>query len=289
MTIVPASGWEDLRDALFREPGVTMMLGSTDTGKSTLVRYLTTELTAFSAVSVVDADVGQSALCLPGTVGVGIFQNQASVFQDYCCRTFAFLGSANPAKIILRLVNTTRRFVEASLQQAPFVLVDTTGLIRGEFGMGLKLAKCRELRPTHVIAIQREDECESILSKLDNVAIHRLAPSPLIQARSPEVRTRARQDKLAAFFTTAADVEHLVSINKIELLRFGQPANLSHEELQPGTVFGLNHGDDTLGLGLAIEADKRSITLRTSLKSLKGVNRLLFGDVILSQQQSPSY
>lgn len=281
MTIVPAPGWEDLRDALAREPGVTMLVGSTDTGKSTLVRYLASELAGLSPVAVVDADVGQSALCLPGTVGVRLFQDPADIFIDYRCRTFSFLGSANPAKIILRLVNTTRGFVEASLHEAPFVLVDTTGLVRGEFGVGLKLAKCRVVRPGHVVAIQREEECEPILARLDNVAIHRLLPSPFTQARTSETRLQARQEKLDAFFKTA-EFEFLVPVRKVELLRFGQPASLVHEELQTGTVLGLNHDEATVGLGVAVEADKRSITLRTTLKSLKGINRLMFGDIVLS-------
>ena len=281
MTISPAHGWEDILEILAREPGVVMLIGSTDTGKSTLVRYLAAELTQSTPVSLVDADVGQSALCLPGTVGMRLFRSQAEVLSDYRCRSFAYLGSASPAKIILHLVKTTGRFVAAGMRDTPTVLVDTTGLIKGEFGVGLKLAKWRAVRPDHVIAIQREEECETILSLLDNVAIHRLTPSPMVQPRSPETRSQTRQRKLADFFE-GADLEYLVPIKKLELLRYGQPASLVHEELPAGTVLGLNHDEETLGLAVAVETDKRSITLRTGLVSLKGVNRLIFGDVVLS-------
>lgn len=33
-------GWEDLLETLRREPGVILLLGATNTGKSTLARYL---------------------------------------------------------------------------------------------------------------------------------------------------------------------------------------------------------------------------------------------------------
>ena len=183
-----------------------------------------------------------------------------------------------------RLVESASRLAAACRERGALVLVDTTGLIGGELGVGLKLAKIRAVAAAHVVAIQREEECEPILSRLDGVAIHRLTPSPLARTRTPEARSRARQDKLAAYFAAAGDAEHILETDKVALFRLNQPASLVHQELSPGTVLGLCHHDETLGLGLATEADKRSITLRTPLKSLKGVNRALFGDIVLGKE-----
>ena len=282
-TITPAPGWEKLRDELDRAPGVALLLGATDNGKSTLARWLVTELSARQPVALVDADVGQSALCLPGTVGMEMFPNQVATAR-FCCMRFAFLGSASPAGIIHRLVETTARFVAACRERTPLVLVDTTGLITGELGSGLKVAKIRAVAPAYIIAIQREDECEPILAHFGGSTSprhHRLAPSPLAQKRSPEARARARQEKLGAYFAAAGEREHLLTTERVELFRLGQPANLVHQELSPGTVLGLNHGEETHALGVVIEADKRSITLRTPLPDLKGINRVVFGDIVL--------
>lgn len=63
MTIVPAPGWEELLQRLTSLKGAALFLGRSDSGKTTLVRYLLAELAAREvAVALVDADVGQSSL-----------------------------------------------------------------------------------------------------------------------------------------------------------------------------------------------------------------------------------
>ncbi|HEY6839390.1 MAG TPA: Clp1/GlmU family protein, partial [Geobacteraceae bacterium] len=173
--------------------------------------------------------------------------------------------------------------VAACREKTPLVVVDTTGLIAGELGTGLKIAKIRAVAPSCIIAIQREEECEPILAHFGGSVPHhhRLAPSPLAQKRSPEVRARTRREKLAAYFAAAGEREHLLATERVELFRLAQPANLVHQDLLPGTVLGLNHGEETRALGVVIEADKRSITLRTPLPDLKGINRVVFGDIVL--------
>jgi hypothetical protein len=61
----------------------------------------------------------------------------------------------------------------------------------------------------------------------------------------------------------------------------GRQVSLRHVIPEPGTVIGLNHGEETLGLGLVTEADREGITFRTPLGSLAGVRRVVFGDIVL--------
>ena len=273
-------GWEDLLETLRREPGVALLLGATDTGKSTLARYLVAGLTATGLkVSLVDADMGQSALCLPGTVGVKLFRSPADL-ADYRCERFSFLGSASPARIIPRLLEATGRLTELARSQAEVVLIDTTGLISGELGRGLKLAKIRVTFPDQIIALQRREECEPILGQFDEVVIHRLHPHPEARTRSQESRSRTRRERLATYFAEAG-TEMLLHGDEVELYRLGERVSLRHELLVPGTVIGLNHGDETMGLGLVTEADREGITFRSPLGSLTGVKRVVFGDVAL--------
>jgi polynucleotide 5'-hydroxyl-kinase GRC3/NOL9 len=280
MASTTGPGWEELLEKLRREPGVVLLLGTTDTGKSTLARYLVAGLTARGlAVALVDADVGQSALCLPGTVGVKLFSSPADL-AGYRCERFSFLGSANPVRLVPRLLETTGRLTELARSRAEVVLIDTTGLVDGELGRGLKLAKIRTTLPDQIIALQRGGECEPILGQLDEVVIHRLHPHPEARTRSRESRSRTRRERLAAYFA-AAGAEMLLHGDEFELYRQGERVSLRHELLAGGTVIGLNHGDETLGLGLVTEADREGITFRSPLGSLAGVKRVVFGDMVL--------
>lgn len=280
MESITGPGWEDLLEKLCREPGVALLLGATDSGKSTLARHLVAGLTATGLkVALVDADVGQSALCLPGTVGVKLFRSPADL-ANYRCEYFSFLGSANPARLVPRLLEATGRLTELARSRAEVVLIDTTGLISGELGRGLKLAKIRVTIPDQIIALQRREECEPILGQLDEVLIHRLHPHPEVRTRSQESRSRTRRERLAAYFA-AAGAEMLLNWDEVELYRLGERVSLRHELLAAGTVIGLNHGEETLGLGLVTEADREGITFRSPLGSLAGVERVDFGDVAI--------
>jgi polynucleotide 5'-hydroxyl-kinase GRC3/NOL9 len=280
METTAGPGWDDLEEKIRREPGVVLLLGATDSGKSTLARHLAGGLTAAGLrVALVDADVGQSALCLPGTVGLRLFHSPADL-SDYRCQRFSFLGSANPARIVPRLLEAAGRLTELARREAEVVLIDTTGLVEGELGRGLKLAKIRVTLPDQIIALQRREECEPILGQLDEVVVHRLHPHPEARSRSQESRSRRRRERLAAYFADAGE-EMLLHGEGIELYRLGERASLRHEILSAGTVIGLNHGEETLGLGLVTEADRDGITFRTPLASLSGVKRLVFGDITL--------
>lgn len=280
MSSTTGPGWEDLLEKLRREPGVALLLGATDTGKSTLARHLVAGLTLTGVtVALVDADVGQSALCLPGTVGLRLFRVTADL-ADYRCERFSFLGSASPARIVPRLLEATGRLTEFARSQAEVVLIDTTGLIAGDLGRGLKLAKLRTTLPDQVIALQRQEECEPILGQLDEVVIHRLHPHPEVRPRSQESRSRRRSERLTAYFAAAA-AEMILHGDEVEIYRLGESVSLRHEPLAVGTVIGLNNGDETLGLGLVTEADREGITFRTPLGSLAGVKRVVCGDIVL--------
>lgn len=283
MEIVPAPGWEELFEELKRERGTALLLGATDCGKSTLARHLVRRLAEEGVrVALVDADVGQSALGLPGCVSMRVFRSPADA-ADFRGERFSFLGSASPARIVLRMIETTGRLAELARREAGVVLIDTTGLIAGPLGIGLKLGKIRSVRPGMVVAVQRGEECESILSRLQEsgIGIHRLPPSPLARVRSQERRARLRSAKLAGYFNRPGVGEFLLPVRGVDIFRFDRAVSPGQPGLREGTVIGLNHGVDTLALGVVEEADGEAITFRAPLASLRGIDRVVFGDMTL--------
>ena len=275
---VPTGEWEELLVALGEEGGTALFLGPTDVGKSTLVHWLVGRLAKSGAgVALVDADVGQSSLCLPGTVGAKFFLHATDV-REYACARLAFLGSPNPARIVFHLVEMAGHFAQEARREADLVLVDTTGLVAGEIGVGLKLAKIRATGADRVIAIQRRGECEPILERLRNAVIHRLAPSPLARVRSQETRTRRRAERLTRYFAEAC-TEFLIRADEAEFIRFGRDVSLRNTPLEAGTIIGLNRGKETMALGAVTEADGDGISFRSPLRALREINRVVLGEM----------
>ncbi len=76
MEISAPRDWFDLLDALREEKGVAILLGATDTGKSTLAKFLIFNLCQRGLkVALVDADLRQSFLGPPTTIGLAVFKS----------------------------------------------------------------------------------------------------------------------------------------------------------------------------------------------------------------------
>jgi polynucleotide 5'-kinase involved in rRNA processing len=170
-----------------------MLLGAVDSGKTTLARYLVEALVKRRIrTAIIDSDIGQSGIGLPGTICMKVFRGKRDL-ADFVFDRMTFLGFTNPAKVIPRMVAMTVYMIEMGRRHAGITVVDTTGLVSGEPGKALKIAKIRAIRPAHVVAIQRKDELEHILSCIRDVRIFRLKVSPAAKKRSASSRSEYRK------------------------------------------------------------------------------------------------
>jgi polynucleotide 5'-kinase involved in rRNA processing len=177
------------------------------------------------------------------------------------------VGALSPAGHLLQTIVATQKLVDKALRRgARTVLVDTTGLIGGSVGFQLKLNKIELLEPRHVVALQREEELEDVLSVLNSrpgLTVHRLAVSYQVRTRSAAERYHYRTSRFAAYFRSATRVQ--LETKKLTIL--SPPTGLSkltRESLSPvispgsfpaqsliGCLVGLNDAsNETLALGL---------------------------------------
>ena len=83
MEISAPREWFDLLDVLKEEKGVAIILGATDTGKSTLAKFLIFNLCQRGLkVALVDADIGQSFLGPPLRL-VLLYSNRIQIGKSY--------------------------------------------------------------------------------------------------------------------------------------------------------------------------------------------------------------
>jgi polynucleotide 5'-hydroxyl-kinase GRC3/NOL9 len=271
--------WIELARCLISRKGTNLLLGSTDTGKSTLSRYLAeTLLQSGLTVALVDADVGQCALGLPGTVSFAAFSSVENV-KAFRCTSFSFIGSISPVPAQSFLIKETRRFVARGRTTSQVTLIDTTGLVDDELGRALKVAKIKAVRPDRIIAVERGGELEHVIQNVGDIDVVRLKPAPMARTRRRQSRIRYREAKLAAYFRGAGEI--LLSNHALEFFFYGR--SISHDDvrLRPGAVVGLNKYLDSDGLGIVTEKDHDSMTLRTPLRSLKGIRRIMLGSITM--------
>ena len=201
--------WVRAAKAVLARPGVVVLLGASDSGKTTLSRILAEHWRAAGrTLGLVDGDIGQSSIGPPATVGLTILSPAHRFSVSPVPRFLYFVGSTSPPGHFLPLILGTQALVrEAIARGADIVLVDTTGLVSGAVAASLKWHKLQAIRPQHVLALQREDELEPILHLVEGQAdlqIHRLPVSSKAVRRSHAARRAFRGERFREYFASGS-------------------------------------------------------------------------------------
>lgn len=292
MEISPSNEWFNIYEDLKKEKGIACIIGATDTGKSTLAKFLITILCQEGLrVSLVDADIGQSFLGPPTTIGLMTFESPID-WKSINSPDIFFVGSTTPENHFnIHLMGLKKMVEKAVLRQSDIILIDTTGYISGEGGRELKRRKIDLISPKYIISIQRKDELESILSIYKdntNYRIYRLLPSEKVKQRSMEERRRYRVKLFQEYFSNS--LIHELEINKLNiegkaLSSKGFSIPLSWALQTEGLLIGLkDNNDDTVSLGIIKEyfEEGGNLKILTPNKEITCIKKIQLGSIVLN-------
>ena len=263
---------------------VTVIVGAGNTGKTTLAARLASALAATGArVAVVDADVGQSEIGPPTTVGLGAVTRPLARLRDADLVALEFIGDTSPVRRIGRTADATGRLVRRALGAGfAHVIVDTGGLVDGALGLALKRAKLRAVDPDLLIVVQRRDESEPLIRALgdgERPALVRVAASPAATRRTQTQRRGHRDRALEEYLRGAASIR--VPAERVH--HVGGPRGTPPIPIVEGLLVGV-YGEDgeTLGIGhvQSVEADGR-IVVQTPVAPTR-IARVVPGRVVWS-------
>jgi len=253
---------DDWRAALARtlDARVTVVIGASDAGKTTLVATLAGELASRGArVGIVDSDVGQSEIGPPTTVGLGRIAGPVARIAEATPVALQFVGVSSPARDIRGVVEATRRMTDrARAEGLEPILVDTSGLVTGWPGRLLKQRKIEAIDPDLLLVLEREDECAPIVERYEGLPrphVLRLRARGRPRSRSQTARRRHRVLALDLYLRDARSLSLARSAIALEL-----PPGLDPS----GSVSALCGLDDAQGntLALGIVEDVSSGTVR---------------------------
>jgi len=211
--ITVPSEWEDAMDAILKTGGVVMVIGDTDCGKTTFCMSLVNRALACNLnVAVVDSDIGQSEIGPPACVGLGYPTNRIRSLGEIVAADKAFVGTTNPALRVPELLVATERMVMKGLGRgADILILDTTGFVKGPVATHLKRLKVDLVQPQHIVILQRNDECEAMISPFIHnrrMKLHRLSPSSDANGKSSSLRTERRK----AHWIRAFENSHVIEM-----------------------------------------------------------------------------
>src|ERR671917_2973033 len=141
-----------------------MLVGDTDTGKSTLAIYLAnTAIRRGLVPSVIDGDIGQGDLAPPTAIGAAVLSKQVvdlrDVYVDNNNNTnlFEFIGSISPAGFECLIAKKLRFMLDRTSPLADICIVNTDGYVR-DGGVEYKKTIAEEIQPDLVICLDDDDD-----------------------------------------------------------------------------------------------------------------------------------
>ncbi|MDQ3957294.1 MAG: hypothetical protein M3273_03115 [Actinomycetota bacterium] len=272
---------EDVYARLLETPGVVFLLGGIDTGKTTFGAELARRATeAGIAAAIVDADIVQSTVGPPTTVGLKICRSRDDFERAALRRAdgLGFVGSTVPKGHLLPLVTNAAKLVERARRAGcKLIVVDTSSLISGIYGQSLKFFKMDLIGPDFTVAFERGGELEPLVG-----IAQRFVPAEVIEIDVPaEARIRPvderiafREEQFAAYFAEGSSRWRVKPTVFMPTL----PPDFDLALLD-GLVVGMEDGRGScVGIGV-LEYDPNEDLLRMVSPVTEGVRGLRLGSV----------
>ena len=271
---------EQAFERLLAQPGVVMMVGDIDTGKTAFALELARRaLSQGIPTAIVDADIVQSTIGPPTTVGMKVCHAEAGLGREVLrdADSLGFVGSLVPKGHLLPLVTSTAKLVRRARDAgAQLVIVDTTALVSGIYGQTLKFFKMDLVRPAFIVALERGGELEPVLGvaqRFTPAEVLELAVPEGVVTRSVDERMTFREEQFAAYFANASRWKVKPTVFMPTL-----PPDFDLALLD-GLLVGMEDGDGVcVGIGV-LEHDAGEDTLRMVSPVTEGVRGLRLGSV----------
>ena len=199
--------WEQVLERV-REARVTMVIGATDTGKTSLVKSLSDAISnSGRTCGIVDADIGQSDIGPPTTIGLGGVYRSNENIRCIDEKGIYCVGAPSPKGHLLPTVIGTKRMVDRAVEMGfDHILIDTTGLVQGFLGETLKGHKVELIQPDLLIVLQRRAECEPLIRRFRAILTQDtivLNPPEKVRRKSPAERRAFRERALLSYFSNS--------------------------------------------------------------------------------------
>jgi len=265
-----------------------MVMGGSDTGKTTLVGSIVNLLSEQTGVGIVDLDMGQSHIGPPTTIAWGTAQG----FQDWegiGVEEFYFAGSLTPMGNLLPSVAGAKLMTEKALSSCGKVVVDTTGLIAEPAGRVLKQFKIDILSPDIILALEHSRELGPILDAFrfhKQPKIHRLQVPDQVTAKSWATRNRYRLGKMEHYFRHAFTRE--VSLEEVGIRLTRGPSGFGRMDLKNRIVSFRDKDNRDIALGIirGIVLKDNLLSILTPLGSEKKISAIVIGSTEIDMTNS---
>ncbi len=270
-----------LKDFLVERSRLIMVIGGSDTGKTTLVEGLAAFLSSHKRTAVVDLDMGQSRIGVPTTVSWGVAREGFKGLTGVEEEGFYFTGALSPPGNLLPSIVGARKLADRALRACDKLIVDTTGLIEEPAGRALKRYKIDILRPDIIIGLERENELSHILDPLRFQKRHIIRSIPVpdkVKSKSRIKRAEWRTERFRGYFASSRVIEVSLDNTGVEFTRQSVRTGLK------GRIVSFRDAlNEDMSLGIIEGADfrKKRLLIRSPISPSQEFTSIVIGSYIV--------
>jgi polynucleotide 5'-hydroxyl-kinase GRC3/NOL9 len=232
---VPSSWDEAAKELLSLDKPVTVIIiGGVDSGKTSFCTFLVNAAVKEKLkTSVIDADLGQSDVGPPSTVGFNFVTELVKDLFEIDAEDAVFVGSTSPSGAINKVIEGLTRLKDRVMDAgADFLVINTDGWVEGEEAAAYKVRLAETVGSSAVVGMQEGNELTPILDSLHDVKVLGINSPQLIQPRSREKRKLLRELSYKKYMKGAKVQSFSLSWVKAKDSILGSGGPLLHKRLE---------------------------------------------------------
>ena len=197
ISTIPKS-WENAVATILEQvsqPVTVMIVGGIDSGKTSFYAYLANKaLKEKRSVVIIDADLGQSDVGPPSTIGSCRITKPVRDPFEIGAESIYFIGVTSPSGAVPKVIEGIATMKEKALKRdVNILIINTDGWIEGEDAVRYKVDLVKQIKPNVLVAIQEQSELTFLLGALTETQNLAIESSPAVRKRDREERKLLRE------------------------------------------------------------------------------------------------
>ncbi|MEM2923831.1 MAG: Clp1/GlmU family protein [Candidatus Nitrosocaldus sp.] len=279
--------WQNVIDAIRdSRPKRIMLVGATDTGKSTLATYISNiAVVEGLSVDIVDSDIGQGDIAPPACMGSCMVREQILDLRDLDADEYYFIGRVTPAGVEDHLIRGIMHLINPF---ADMVVVNTDGYV-SEQGLRYKARMAEAIGADLIVMLGNEGNID-----VPKARIVRVDASSKVQ-KSRDERIARRIEQYRRFLAGGRQVRFRTKSKEFTMLcsrrvtfmhdnMVVDDAMIVPNDMLAGMFVALAFMDRVMGFAILDRVEGSSVTIITNYEG--EFNRVMLSNIKLSRDIS---
>jgi len=281
---IGTSIWRDVTrvfECVQNRPYKVMLIGGTDSGKSTLSVYIANlALARGMKVSIIDGDIGQGDLAPPTCMGFSMIRGYLLDLRDLMGEEYYFIGRLSPMGIEEQVITGLKYLTEHA--KGDICIINTDGYVDG-YGLKYKSEMVDTIKPDVVITFDKYD-----ISSIRNTNIIKLLSADVYKSRVDRVARRLEQYR--RFLHDGKVISFLIKSKRYEFLGkrvYLRVDDVVSRDVLKGMFVALSICDSVVGFGLVSSVDGSTVNMMSNYEG--EFDKVILSNVGLDDRISVEY